>query len=586
MREGGGGERRRALWRLLPYAVFAILVAISWKRWVIPFQDSGREMNVPLRLASGELLYRDVGWFFGPLPPYLDALVLRVFGRSLDALVGLRLAVGLLGLEALRRLFVRASGEERLGALLTSSVAAACLFGLGGAWPFPYNVAALEGFVALVWAVELALGAKAGSAVAAAALLAGLAGGTKVEMLPAALLAVGVPIALRRSRREALAGTAGAAILGLAAYVVPVAALGPAVLRSHGFLIGFPAPAAWRHLYVGHVLLGGYTPEAFLAGGFLDVVFPSAIFLALPLALFSVLRLPPGGAGSLGLLLGLSSALAPANEELHLFLPAAGVLFVIDALRVFRERGRPPDPQLLARIAVGAALLPLLIRQPLFLRNPIYAAFTAPLALGLSLAWLVGRFRLRAAAVGFLAGLLLAQMHDRWQEFRERPWSKVDLPGARLLLPPDEAAFVADAAATIEARSRPGGFAAVFPEPGFLLFVTGRRNPFVDEQFHPGHQDPRGEKEMIRALDARPPEVVLVTNRRFDEFGERIVYGNGVLDRFFPALMARYAPVGKIGGLRREETWESRVTDAVVLLPRGVTSGGSSAPPGSPTSPR
>jgi hypothetical protein len=565
------GRTTDALWRLLPFAVFAALFAVSYGRWVIPFQDSGREMNVPMRLLSGEVLYRDVGYFFGPIPPYLDALALGLLGKSLDVLVALRVGVGILGLEALRRLFSRVAGDARLGAFLSAAVAATCLFGLGGAWPFPYSVAALDGFVALLWALEVALGAKGWLDSLVAAALSGLAAGTKVEMLPAAILGVGVALALRRPRREAVAATALAGLFGCAAYAVPVAALGREVLRSHGFLVGFPAPETWQRLYLKHVLLGGYEPEAFRAGGFLDVAFPSAIFLGAMLLLFSRISMRPGRAGTLAVVAGAASALVPGNEELHLLLPAAGVLLAADALRAWKERAGSIDARLAARLAVGAAMLPLLLRQPLFLRNPIYSAFTAPLALGLSLAWFVGRFRVPVAAAGFLAGLTLAQAHDRWVEFRGRPWARVELPGARLFLPPDEAAFVKEAAATIGRLSRPGGFAAVFPEPGFLLFVTGRRNPFVDEQFQPGHQDARGEDEMVEALGKRPPEVVLLTNRRFGEFGEGILYGRGVLDRFFPALMSRYAPAGKIGGPRREETWESRVTDAVVLEPRTVS---------------
>ena len=58
----------------LPYAVFALLVFISWQRWIEPYIDSGRELMVPWRLAHGERLYRDVHFHHGPLGPYFAAI--------------------------------------------------------------------------------------------------------------------------------------------------------------------------------------------------------------------------------------------------------------------------------------------------------------------------------------------------------------------------------------------------------------------------------------------------------------------------------------------------------------------------------
>ncbi|HEY6928145.1 MAG TPA: hypothetical protein VJA66_00585, partial [Thermoanaerobaculia bacterium] len=73
------------LWALLPYGVFLLLAAISWGRWIEPYVDSGRELMVPLRLARGERLYRDVRFYHGPLAPYLAAGLEKVCARSLAA---------------------------------------------------------------------------------------------------------------------------------------------------------------------------------------------------------------------------------------------------------------------------------------------------------------------------------------------------------------------------------------------------------------------------------------------------------------------------------------------------------------------
>ena len=59
-------------------AAFLCGLAASWQRWGGPLIDCGREMNQPLRLASGEQLYSDVRHIYGPLSPYLHAALYRL----------------------------------------------------------------------------------------------------------------------------------------------------------------------------------------------------------------------------------------------------------------------------------------------------------------------------------------------------------------------------------------------------------------------------------------------------------------------------------------------------------------------------
>src|SRR5688500_15442275 len=66
--------------------VFAILCAASWQKWASPVIDSGREMNLPLRLLNGESLYTQAYYLYGPLAPYLNALLFRIFGAHLNVL--------------------------------------------------------------------------------------------------------------------------------------------------------------------------------------------------------------------------------------------------------------------------------------------------------------------------------------------------------------------------------------------------------------------------------------------------------------------------------------------------------------------
>jgi hypothetical protein len=77
-----------------------VMMCWSWGTWPDVILDFGREIYTPWRLASGDLLYRDVAYFNGPLSPYWNSLWFRLVGVSLRvlaltnfALVGVLLAL-------------------------------------------------------------------------------------------------------------------------------------------------------------------------------------------------------------------------------------------------------------------------------------------------------------------------------------------------------------------------------------------------------------------------------------------------------------------------------------------------------------
>jgi len=95
------------------------MLAWTWGTWPNVLVDFGRELYVPWRLTEGEVLYRDIAYFNGPLSPYLNALWFRLFGVGLRTLVACNglLLVGLVAM--LYALLTRVS--DRVGAT------AACL---------------------------------------------------------------------------------------------------------------------------------------------------------------------------------------------------------------------------------------------------------------------------------------------------------------------------------------------------------------------------------------------------------------------------------------------------------------------------
>ncbi len=71
----------------------AALFAWTHRTWTDLTVDFGREIYLPWRLAEGEVLYRDVAHFSGPVSPYLNAAAFRLFGTSLTTLIYTNLAI-------------------------------------------------------------------------------------------------------------------------------------------------------------------------------------------------------------------------------------------------------------------------------------------------------------------------------------------------------------------------------------------------------------------------------------------------------------------------------------------------------------
>ena len=80
-------SRRGVLATAAVAAATIALFFVSRGKWSDAIIDSGREWIVPDALARGELLYRDVVYWFGPFTPYFQAAFLRVFGSGFPSLV-------------------------------------------------------------------------------------------------------------------------------------------------------------------------------------------------------------------------------------------------------------------------------------------------------------------------------------------------------------------------------------------------------------------------------------------------------------------------------------------------------------------
>ena len=137
-------NKRDLPWVALIAAFFIFGLAVSWERWGNPLVDCGREMNQPLRLARGEMLYSDVRHIYGPLSPYLNALLYKIFGPSLSVLYADGIITAILILATIYWLSRRLMGPAASVAA-TLSVMWLCAFKQAGNYVLPYSYSALHG---------------------------------------------------------------------------------------------------------------------------------------------------------------------------------------------------------------------------------------------------------------------------------------------------------------------------------------------------------------------------------------------------------------------------------------------------------
>jgi len=583
----GRGARRPPWPALAKVALVTVAAAASlganWLRWINPFVDSGREMNVPARLAAGERLYRDIVYYYGPAGPWLQALVLRASGGAAGP-SWLPLEIACLALAAtilflLYRLAAAAGGPR--SALAATALAAAFCLGAphGGAFIFPYSAASLYALAGALLALTASLGRPGWRrrALVAAGLALALTARAEIGVATALILL----IAAVRFRAGLSPGpvpgvadrpggvTAGIADLSLgvaaaiAIYVAAFAGVPWHLLLAQGPLTHVLAmPPEWKQLYGSVSGLGRLDRSLPMLGWGLALdalvllvcawptraarLLPRLVFAAAAAAAVAAfawwggpLRWPWGRIGD---------DLPPVLFPLPL---AAGAAALAALRRPWTDGGR-------ARFMLFALAAALGSRVVLGNRiGPGMSAYCAlPLPLLLAAAGVLGadrlaprlrdpggfRFRFAVLAVA-LAGLHLCRVGAL-------AWGPhvvdVDTLGGSLRLPWKEANAIAGALDYLAARARPGDRLASFPEAGFFNFVAGLPNPMREEEIFPGVLGGGREAEATARLLASRPRFVLLANRPTPEFGPR-AFGDDYATSLWSAVEDHYSLAATFG---------------------------------------
>jgi hypothetical protein len=516
--------------------------------------DSGREWIVPDALARGELLYRDVVYWFGPFTPYFQAAFLRIFGSGFPALVAAGAAAGLAALGVLRWALGKVTGstEAWLWTVLAIPVlvfmpeAGGPLLGMG------YRIWHAAIFaLAAVAAVPAARGSLGRAALVGA--LCGGAGLCRTEWGLAAVGACFVAILVEgRLRRDAAAACAAVAATFLAVF--------------GGVLLVFVRLAGFKNVIEdGHVLLTGLAPETrtflYRFSGIGDwrpglaeglYVASSWVGAFLVVVIVASWRVRPRtvhrGAAALAacLLLMLATGVAGSWGAK----PYSGAPWICLAAAVYAVlRRRDSSGAVLA--ACGVAGLLLSYRRPFHIGDSGYVGppllFAIVCAAGLTDAALRSlpgggpaserARRLWHVAIAALAAGVFVLRIQAYREDERRP---VAGTGGMLAARPELAARLERIAGLVRERTGPGDGLVAIPEGEILNALSGRPNPVRYKLFLPGYLSAENEEDVIREFDRVRPATVVVLYRPTSEYGPGL-FGEDYGRRLDAYLEEKYA---------------------------------------------
>ena len=509
---------------LLVAATFVGCAWLSWRRLGSLVIDGGHELEVPRRLLGGATLYRDIGWWWGPLAPWVNAGLYRLFGVTSDVLMWAGLvtaALACLGLYLIARRFV--------GPLTSAWVAIAFLVGCAFAkridvpifnFVAPFNCSATYGITLAIWSVLLLLRhAESGkpSTLAASAALAGLVAMTKIETTLAVVASHGAFLLTVLPRPTVARVAAWASGLGIAAagYLVVAHASGGLVWPS---LIALSNPAARFYITssMGIRELGVSALELALSALGWAVVLAATLWAA---------RRAAGPAEGRVRATAVAWAIAfavPAFLVERTFFRAAPFLLVailgwIVVLRV-REgeaalHGRWREHAILCAFALAAfARIPLRAgpdHYGFFLLPPTFVCVATwmPRSLAATAGPAASRRALAVGACVVLAGVAAGAFIVSFPQLT-KPATELRTARVHLMVDPDgpEAAFVPTLS-----RLPPSTVCLAVPEGAGIVFASGLTPPddgmttYIAIHVH----DPDLRRAILRVWERRPPDVIL-----------------------------------------------------------------------------
>jgi hypothetical protein len=560
--------------RVVPWlAVGAVWLAnavATWGRWGDIVTDCGRELDVALQLSQGRVLYADVRFWYGPLSPYVNAGLFRLFGASVGTLAAAGLVTGALlaavGYRMARLFCGRLPATLLAVALLQVNVFVQLYPNNIFNFVMPYAFAATYGMLlALASVFFLLRHVQAGRMrdLWTATALLGLVALSKLEPLFAAGVAhlaflVGRAVFGRPELKRAVLPYAVPLALMLVVYGGFHARVGPALWRENMFLVAAVNTGGYSLRHSGLLDLGASLRDllwsclgllacaacAFVAHKDARRANPDAqAFRPTPATVVAALI-----AGALVMRLG----------PLQMFRALPVLVGVALAITVRRWRaGGAPAAELLASAVLWAFALGALPRIILRAGAEHYGFYLlVPGLVAFAVFWchelpgLLGPQGRRAATTVGAAMLLAATLSHGAQTRKTAAFTYGSGPlvqaGTRRGALPVPVPFVGtvDEAVRFLEQQPPGRRVLAVPQGVGLFFLAGLDNALGLHTLLPvdlGGVD-YSEANVIRSLEQRPPDLVVVTKPDTSAYGKQglgLDYGMDLAGW----ISARYAPL-------------------------------------------
>ncbi len=560
--------------------LWAIKVYTTWGAWGNLTIDSGHEMYVPELLAEGKMLYRDVWFLYGPVAPYFNSVLFRLFGLHLEVLYwagslsalgsaiflylsGLRMSSWLVGWTA--------------GAVVLMEAFQPTLF----CFPLPYGFAAVYGCLVgclFVWLVISASTSCVWPGMFAAGMTAAVALLIKLEFGIACYGTLGVLIAVRAIlqkswkifAKDVAATLPGIAICGLVIrWMVSIA--GVEFITQENFM-SWPTAYFMRTYGKMWLELTGFTVSALAFHEAMFRLIPPAMALLVAYCCLWWKRSDPRST----LLKALVAAavvfyfvkdiflnfLPPTRLEPTLstvFFPQDMVLYVIVAAGIawtyfWRASGstvirNPAFPLLLTFSSLLAFRMLMKMEPdgyPIYYNGPVVLSFMLLLCMIIPRSGRSRRFVFCGELVLCMAALAPVWLHAKAFEATARNFVPLATERGTVRVSKHLAESYRAAIQFMKEKAARGEYVLSVPEDTSLYFLSATYAPSRVFLFTPGVLVPgKMTQDVIRQIEEKPVKYLLWSNRTFPEYGVP-VFGKDFDTVFSDYLRAHYRPVGPL----------------------------------------
>lgn len=557
-------------WPVVALALlFLAAIIVGWQRWTHPVVDHPREMNIPVRLLSGERLYIDILYYYGPIAPYLLAGLFRLFGIHLWVVHALGLLCAALSLSLLYRL-ARFLLQPWDAAIATALILVTCAFSANlGTYVQPYAYAALLAWVfslgSLVATCEYITAGRARSL-----LVAGLCAGAAAACKPEYGLVAGTPAALVWALKAWVTGRwqlrSGlwlvlpcVAVTGLTWLPVVLAVPWETLVTDNVKLFSQPQMVFFsRHLSgsrawpaTGFALIAGL---GMLLGACGVTTVLSTLDKRWPIAL------RPQARGWWAVAAGVACLVAIGWVPDYIDVtPVRGTPIVLTALLIggvvhLRRHGAIADAPRDALYVVALSAFGLLAAMRVILNVSLqtpYTLFTVPLSIVLCcyvflqlsprLLSVDAAARRRAGMLGrcVLAGILGWEAVDQAELLRARNDTPIRAPRGTMLTNAVYAQPFAEAIRYVKDRTHPNEPVVCLPQCSLVHFLAERPNPLRQESVVPGFVTPDQEDEVSRRIANRNVRTILVANVLTSEYRD-VGFGRDYNTRLMAWILENY----------------------------------------------